>query len=397
MVIAGAGIAGAAMACALRGGGLHIAVVEASPICTRIEGGVEGVDGFDARVSAITPASQDFLEQLGAWDAVQRQRACAYTHMQVWDGEGTGAIEFQAGEVQQPCLGHIVENRVLSAALTAPLMAAPDLTLFNPSRIEKLQRARPGPLRVGLDDGRELSCALLVAADGALSRLRQMGEFETREWDYGHQALVCAVETRLSHRHTAYQRFMSSGPLAFLPLPESAGRHYCSIVWSIDSGRVAVLLEMDDGEFLRELQRAFENRLGQLPACSRRLAFPLRQRHALDYVQTGMALVGDAAHTIHPLAGQGVNLALQDVKALSAQVLSAHESGQNPGELHLLKRYQRQRKSDNLLMMAAMDGFKRLFEKESLALRLLRGTGMRLVHRAGPLKRELMRHAMGIR
>jgi len=236
----------------------------------------------------------------------------------------------------------------------------------------------------------------LVAADGAMSRIRTLLGFETREWDYGHSAIVATVELERGHQNTAWQRFLPTGPLAFLPLPGEGGRHYCSIVWSVSEHLLDGLLALEAQDFCAELERAFERRLGKVLACSDRFGFPLRQRHALDYVQAGVALVADAAHTIHPLAGQGINLGLADVAVLAQEILSGHERGASPGQLQLLKRYQRKRKSENLTMMAAMDGFKVLFEQPALPIRLLRNAGMRTVSQLGPLKAQLMHRAMGL-
>jgi len=220
--------------------------------------------------------------------------------------------------------------------------------------------------------------------------------FATREWDYGHRAIVATVQVEKSHEDTCWQRFLPSGPLALLPLPAENGQHYCSIVWSLQDALVDDLLAMDEGDFCAELERASERRLGRIVGSSPRFAFPLRQRHAVDYVQQGVALVADAAHTIHPLAGQGINLGLQDVAVLAEEILSARARGANPGQLQVLRRYQRRRKGENLLMMTAMDGFKRLFEQEALPLRWLRNVGMRSVDQLAPVKQQLMRHAMGL-
>jgi 2-octaprenylphenol hydroxylase len=397
VVIVGAGIAGGALVRALQGSQLNLALIEANPIAAARANPAPGVAGFDARVSAITPASQRLLESLGSWDAVSAQRLCPYRHMQVWDAEGTGQIEFDAGELDVPELGHIVENRVLTSALLEDVASLPGVSLFNPARLQALQPEPNDRHRLLLEDGRELTAGLVVAADGALSRVRDLAAFQTREWDYGHHAMVATVETEHFHEATAYQRFMPSGPLAFLPLPSQAGQHFCSIVWSLDSGLVENLQDLPEAEFLAQLGRACEHRLGDLLAVSQRVAFPLRQRHAVDYVQPGIALVGDAAHTIHPLAGQGINLGLQDVAILAQELKRGVAAGLQVGDLRLLKRYQRQRKGENLAMMAAMDGFKRLYSNQSLPLRWLRNTGMRLVGSAAPLKHQLMRQAMGIR
>jgi 2-octaprenylphenol hydroxylase len=397
VVIVGAGIAGGALVRALAQQDLRLALVEARPLGAKPEAAVTGAAGFDARVSAITPASQSLLQSLGAWESIIASRACPYRHMHVWDGEGSASIDFDAKELDAPVLGHIIENRVLTSALLEDIDKRSEVTVFSPARLQNLQREEQGPCRLQLEDGRELSCQLLVAADGALSRVRELADFRTREWDYGHHALVATVETEHYHEATAYQRFMATGPLAFLPLADQDGRHYSSIVWSAKPELAESLQALSDEDFCAQLGRSFEHRLGGIRAVSPRFTFPLRQRHAIDYVQPGIALVGDAAHTIHPLAGQGINLGLQDVTALSEELARVVQRGGDVGTMEVLSRYQRRRKGENMLMMTAMDGFKRLFEEQSLPLRWLRNTGMRLVGKAGPMKQQLMRHAMGVR
>ena len=396
VIIIGAGIAGSALAASLSGHGLSIALIEAQPTGVGTGADDQGVLGFDARVSALTPNSRELLEKIKVWPGIYQQRMCSYQHMTVWDGDGTAVLEFDADELNVEALGYIAENRVIVSALLDRVRACGDVTFFNPMRLERCSAPESGAVEVGLGNGEELTTDLLVAADGALSRVREMLEFETREWDYGHGAIVATVQLEKPHQSTAWQRFLSSGPLAFLPLPDVDGEHYCSIVWSLDEDLVDPLLELDDRDFCQRLQEAFEGRLGVVKACSKRFAFPLRQRHAVEYVRSGVALVGDAAHTIHPLAGQGVNLGLQDVAVLAQEVLSAHEKGVKCGQLEILKRYQRRRLGENLAMMAAMDGFKRLFAHSSLPIRWLRNAGMRSVGSFAPIKRQLMRHAMGI-
>ena len=396
IAIIGAGIAGTALAAALSGSGLSIALVEAQPL-TRPELPTEcDLQHFDPRVSALTPRSRRFLEQLGAWDAIDGYRQCPYRHMTVWDAEGTGQIEFDCAEVNVPVLGHIVENRAIVSALLAGVSAAADITLLSPVRLEACTRLASSRMRMELEGGGALEADLLVAADGAMSRVRDMMGFQTREWSYGHRAIVCTVQLEQSHQDTAWQRFLPTGPLALLPLPGAEGRHYCSIVWSLDEQLVDDLLALDDAAFCEELGRASEGRLGTVLGSSQRFAFPLRQRHATDYVQDGVVLVADAAHTIHPLAGQGINLGLQDVAVLAEEVLAGCARGANPGKQEVLRRYQRRRKGENLLMMAAMDGFKRLFEQQALPLRWLRNVGMRGVGQLLPVKQQLMRRAMGL-
>ena len=397
VLVVGAGIAGGALVRSLFGADLRIALIEANPIAGELPKCRSGVAGFDSRVSAITPTSANLLSALGVWQQVREHRVCPYQHMRVWDAEGTGSIKFDAAELDVPALGHIVENRLLTAALMQDIEQAEQVRLFNPARVRGLRRDELQHPLLELEDGREISGYLLVAADGALSRIRELANYRTREWDYGHHALVATVQTEQFHQATAYQRFLETGPLAFLPLPSQGDAHFCSIVWSCEAAVAAQKLEYGDEQFCDDIAAALEYGLGAVSAVSPRFSFPLRQRHARDYVQPGIALIGDAAHTIHPLAGQGINLGLQDVAVLAEEILVAQSRGINPGELVILQRYQRRRKSENLLMMAAMDGFKRLFGQRQLPLRWLRNVGMRLVDRSGPVKAQLMRHAMGIR
>ncbi len=396
VVIVGAGIAGGALAVALSGEDLSVALVEAQPLDPPGLPDELNLQSFDPRVSALTPRSRGLLEQLGAWEAIAAYRYCAYRHMTVWDAEGTGQIEFDQSEVDAPELGHIVENRAITSGLLERIKLAGDISLFSPATLESCTRQSSGRMSLELEGGATLEAALVVAADGAQSRVRTMMDFQTREWDYGHRAVVATVAVERSHEATAWQRFMPTGPLALLPLPGTEEEHFCSIVWSMRDELVDDVMALDDAEFCAELGRASERRLGDVVGTSRRFAFPLRQRHAVDYVQPGVALVADAAHTIHPLAGQGINLGLSDVAVLSREIIDGHRQGVSPGQLQLLRRYQRQRKGENLMMMSAMDGFKRLFEQDSLPLRLLRNTGMRAVDRMLPLKQRLMRHAMGL-
>ena len=396
VAIIGAGIAGSALAAALSGKGLSIALVESRPLTRpQLPSGLD-VQHFDARVSALTPRSRGMLEALGAWQAIAGYRHCPYGHMTVWDAEGTGEIEFDRAEVNAPALGYIVENRTIVAALLDKLAGAADVTAFSPARLEACTRLESSKMEVVLEGGDSLQAALVVAADGAESKVRAMMGFHTREWDYHHRAIVATVQVERPHRETAWQRFLPSGPLAFLPLPGAPGQHCCSIVWSLKEELVDSLLALDETVFCAELTQAFEGRLGNVLASSPRYAFPLRQRHAVDYVQSGVALVADAAHTIHPLAGQGINLGLQDVAVLAEEILGGRQRGTAPGQIALLRRYQRRRKGENLLMMTAMEGFKRLFEQQSLPIRWLRNAGMRGVGQLGPLKQQLIRRAMGL-
>lgn len=397
ILVVGGGMTGSALALGLSRQGWQVGLVEGTERETLLQPPkpATSVVDFEPRVSAISGASQQLLAKMGVWPTVAADRHCPYLNMTVWDGDGTGRIHFDAAELQARELGTIVENRTLVRALFQALLET-DITLIDGVKVtgwwqEGAQRG------IELADGERLGARLVVAADGANSRLRQWVGLPVREWDYEQQGIVCTVRTAQSHRFTAWQRFSPTGPLAFLPLrPESGDEHYCSIVWSQDTAEARRLMALDDATFGAELERAIERELGAVEAVSRRFAFPLRQRHAKDYVATGFALVGDAAHAIHPLAGQGANLGFADVAALLDELERARRAGLPPSEALVLARYQRRRKAENLAMMAAMEGFKHLFARDELPLRWLRNTGMRWLDGLGPIKHRLAAEAMGL-
>lgn len=394
LVIVGAGLVGAALGCAVaqKIPSLRIAVIEAGG-----EPQVYSDEHFDPRVVALTHASQRLLTDIGCWDAIAAARVCAYRQMKVWDGEGTASIEFDAAEVRQNHLGHIVENSVIVRALRARIAQHSQIRLLQPLSVTEWVPADGyQPARIGLSDGSQLTASLVVAADGAQSRVRGLAHFATREWDYDQQAIVTTVRTEKSHEFTAWQRFMHTGPLAFLPLQYEGDSHWCSIVWSAENSLADELMALNDGEFCSRLTSAFEARLGKVESCAERIAIPLRQRHATTYIQPGIALVGDAAHNIHPLAGQGVNLGLLDVIALVEEVQRAQSRGIPLDDFSILRRYQRQRLANNLGMMSAMEGFNYLFGSRSLAIGWLRNTGMRELNSMSAIKKIIINSALGV-
>ncbi|NMT62339.1 FAD-dependent monooxygenase [Marinobacter orientalis] len=397
VLVVGGGMTGSALALGLSRQGWNVGLVEGSDCSAllRAPGEASAVEDFDPRVSAISVASQRLLEQLGVWDEIAAGRHCPYQTMTVWDGDGTGRIEFEAAELRAPALGTIIENRGIVRALFSTL-ADSSVELIDGVRVSGWWQ--DGTMRgIRLEDGRTLSAGLVVAADGANSRLRQWVGLPTREWDYDQQAIVCTVRTAHSHRFTAWQRFSPTGPLAFLPLlTESGDEHFCSIVWSQDTAEARRLMALDNSAFKAELESAIERELGAVEEVSHRYAFPLRQRHAKDYIASGFALVGDAAHTIHPLAGQGANLGYGDVRALLDELSQATKAGISPDNELVLARYQRRRKGENLAMMAAMEGFKQLFGRDELGVRWLRNTGMRWLNQLGPIKNRIAAQAMGL-
>lgn len=390
LLIVGAGMVGSALALALRDSGLNILVVDGGPLTVKP---FVADAPFEARVSALSIASQRILERLGVWEGIVARRVSPYSDMHVWDGSGTGKVHFSASSVHAEVLGHIVENRVVQDALVERLHDS-GIGLLADVRLEQMRHSGDDWL-LTLSDGRTLRAPLVVAADGANSTVRRMTGTATREWDYLHHAIVTSVRTADSHRKTAWQRFTDDGPLAFLPL-DREGEHWCSIVWSVTPEQSERLMKLDDEPFCRELENAFEGCLGQVISADSRLCVPLRQRHAKRYVAPGLALIGDAAHTIHPLAGQGVNLGFLDAAVLAEVLRSAFERGERLADERVLSRYERRRMPHNLTLMAAMEGFERLFQSDALPVRLLRNAGLKMVDRSAEAKALFVRQALGL-
>ena len=386
ILVVGGGMVGAAFACACLDKGWRIALVEfREPQRSWPAGEV------DLRVSALSRASQRILERLGAWERILDLGASPYREMRVWDAVGGGSIHFDSAELGEPDLGHIVENRVTQLALWERLEAADEVTLFCPAGLDEIDLTADAT-SLDLKDGRRLSARLLVGADGRDSRVRGRVGIATRGWLYDQQAIVANVAVQEWHRETAWQRFLPTGPLAFLPLGD--GR--CSIVWSATEARAEELLALGDADFRRELEAAIEGRLGIIGEIGPRAAFALRMQHAKQYVKQRLALIGDAAHAVHPLAGQGVNLGFLDAAALAAALEEARDKRRDIGGLWALRRYERARRGENMLMLGAMDGFKRLFSNALPPLAVLRSTGLSAVDRLGPVKHLFMRHALGL-
>lgn len=391
LIIVGAGMVGSALALALQDQGLEILLVDGSPLSVKP---FDPQAAFEPRVSALSVASQRILERLGVWEGIAARRVCPYGEMQVWDGSGTGQIHFSAASVHAESLGHIVENRVVQDALLERLHDS-SIGLLPGARLEQLRRSGDGWL-LSLNDGRELRAPLVIAADGANSAVRRLAGCATREWDYLHHAIVTSVRCAKPHQATAWQRFTDDGPLAFLPLAGPAGEHWCSIVWSVTPTEAERLMALDDAGFRRALGFAFEHRLGEVQHADPRLCIPLRQRHAKRYVEDGLALIGDAAHSIHPLAGQGVNLGFLDVAVLAEVLLHAAQRGERLSDVKVLSRYERRRMPHNLAMMAAMEGFERLFQADPLPVRWLRNSGLNWVDDLPEAKALFVRQALGL-
>lgn len=401
LVIVGGGMVGSALASALANTQLSIALIE-THIPTAPQSDIQTLDDVDVRVSALNRASENFLNTVGAWQAISSSRTSHYNKMRVWDGEGTGHIQFSATEMGESHLGCIVENRVTASALFQQLQNQSNLRVYAPNTVKEIETVTLDDSEqvqhyIHLDDGQVLFSPLIVAADGARSFVRQWAEFSTREWDYGHHGLVCTIETERSHEDCAWQRFTETGVLAFLPLNSASEKNLVSIVWSCPEEQASRLLALTEDEFNKELARTFEYKLGAVLASGTRAAIPLRQRHAKRYIKPGVVLVGDAAHTIHPLAGQGVNLGLMDAYVLADEIRQGHKRGIAPSNEQLLSRYERRRMPENLTMMATMESFKRLFAQTSPALRWIRNWGMSKVNQLGFIKNHIVQEAMGLK
>lgn len=390
VVIVGGGMVGATLACTLGDSDMRIAVIDSNEPAAIDE------REYDLRVSAITLGSKAIFETVGIWDAMRAQRVSCIDAMTVWDEGGSGSIHFDSAEMAQPCLGYIVENRVIHHAALERMRALRNVDVYSPVNIREMT-VDPDRAQVMLDDGTVLTADLVVGADGAMSMVRHWAGIDSRSWSFEQKAIVATVRTSAPHAAVARQRFLATGPLAFLPLdhPDT-----CSIVWSADLARADELLAMANKDFIEALQTAIANgpgsELGEVLDVSKRAAFPLTAIHARDYVADRTVLVGDAAHRIHPLAGQGLNLGLGDIAVLAEVLIDARREKKDVGSRRVLRRYERWRRGSNELMLATMDGFKRLFGSDDPIARGLRNFGLDIFDSLAPVKHRIMMYAAGL-
>ena len=392
IIIVGGGMVGATLACGLaeEAENLSIAVIDASAPNLDWD-----KNSYDMRVSAITRASQTIFKNIDVWEKLVEQRVTPYRDMFVWDANSqgeTGELHFDSADMGEADLGHIIENRVIVKALHQRIAELPKIELLCPARLESI-KFNSDKTELTLSDNTKLSTKLVVGADGTRSWIRQQADIAVKGWDFDQAALVTTVKTEKHHQDTAWQRFLKTGPLAFLPLSEG----HSSIVWSTSPDEAKRLTEISEEDFATELEQAFESKLGKIESVAGRAVFPLRLFETLNYVKPRLALVGDAAHTIHPLAGQGVNLGLADVASLMTVIVDALNDKKDIGDLKVLRRYERWRRADNRSMLVAMDGIKRLFGSELSVLQNVRRFGLNMADRITPLKNELMRRAMGLK
>lgn len=384
VIIVGGGMVGAAVACSLGGSNLRVALIEAqAPEAFSAE------QPHDLRVSALSIASKNILETIGAWEGVTSRRFCPFKRMRVW--ESAGDTTFNSDDIRLPELGYIVENRITQLALLERLPAFSNVQVFMPASIEKFNY-NGSSSDVILSDGTELQAKLLVAADGGQSRIRQSVGLGVTSWDYNQHALVIYVETAYPQQDITWQRFVPSGPQAFLPLTDNFG----SIVWYQSPDEVRRLKALPLDALKTELLAAFPDCLGEITQILGVASFPLKRQHAQSYVKPGIALVGDAAHMINPLAGQGVNIGLLDAAALAEVLVEAQSRGKDIADLTVLKRYEAMRRNENLKMMTVMDVFYKSFSNDILPVKLIRNLGLGLAQRITPVRNKVMKAAMGL-
>jgi 2-polyprenylphenol 6-hydroxylase len=397
IAIVGGGMVGLAMAAALAQSDLKILLIEKNHLSAQL--GTQLLDNkpvedgeFDVRVSAISPANRELLSRLQVWQFIPTERLADYQRMSVWDGDGTGEINFSAAQIAQPNLGVIVENRVLQAALLKRIESFGNIHCCFGEELELLD-CLDKHIEITLSDGQHFKSQLVIGADGANSLVREKAGIESKQSDYQQTAFVMNVKTQYSHNNTAWQRFTATGPVAFLPL---ANDHLCSIVWSIDKDKAQPLIDLGADAFVEKLEQAFESKLGEVSAVSKHFGFPLIKRHSSRYLDKRIALIGDAAHTIHPLAGQGVNLGFQDVDCLAKTIMRLQRQGRDFSLLQNLRPFERERKTENLVMQNAMSGFKHLFSNQSMPITLLRNFAMSALDKVPMAKEMIIKKAMGI-
>ncbi|MCW9717400.1 FAD-dependent monooxygenase [Avibacterium sp. 21-599] len=384
LIIIGGGMVGLALAAKLKHTAMRIALIESHPphfSSTHIA----------YRVSALNLASEHFLQELNAWQTIQTTRATAYDKMSVWEKDSFAKIEFDTKGLGISHLGHIVENPIIQHSLWQQVDAQENIEIFT----ETAQNIgiNESSAILTLTDGQMLVGKLVVGADGANSWLRQKANIPLIFRDYGQYALVCNVKTAEPHQHCARQIFAPDSILAFLPLHQE---NLCSIVWSLPPEQAKQLRDCNLAQFNKQLSIAFDNQLGLCECQSERQAIPLTARYARNFAQPRIALIGDAAHTIHPLAGQGVNLGLQDALLLAQEIEKHVALGLDIGEYRNLRYYERTRKTEAVKMLIAMQGLKDLFAGNNPLKKLARGIGLRATNQFGLLKEQLIRQGLGI-
>jgi 2-octaprenyl-6-methoxyphenol hydroxylase len=388
VAIVGGGLVGLSLALALAGAGLAVVVAD------RERPEVSAADAADGRASAIAWGSQRVLDSLGLWASLGPD-AAAITDIRVSDGESRLFLHYDHRDVADHPLGYIVENRFIRRALHAAALRCLSLTWLAPVAVAALAEGA-GCRVVTLADGRRISARLVVGCDGKRSFVRAQAGIGVFEHRYDQTGIVATVRHEKPHNGVAHERFLPAGPFAMLPLPDRDGAHRSSIVWTERAELAPAMMALDDAGFAAEMTRRFGPWHGALAVEGRRFAYPLEIVQAASYVAPRLALAGDSAHAIHPIAGQGLNLGLRDVAALAECVVDAARLGLDIGALDVLERYQRWRRVDNMSLLAVTDVLNRLFSNDLPPVRIARDLGLAAVDRIAPLKKLFMRHAMGV-
>ena len=384
VIVNGGGMVGMSLAIALARLGIQVAVVDKAPLSQQLE------SAFDGRVSAISYGSKCILDSIGVWNFMAAE-AEPIRDIRVVDGAMPVFLHYDHKEVGDVPLGYIVENRHTRVALQQAASSLPTLTLFEKQSPIALERDDAwATLR--LQNGQSLRCRLLIAADGKTSALRSLAGIETMEWAYDQTAIVCTIAHENPHNGLAQERFLPAGPFAVLPMQGNRS----SLVWVEPKDRVDLYLALSEDEFVQEIQERVGGHLGAIQTIGERFSYPLSLMHAKSYTSHRLALAGDAAHGMHPIAGQGVNLGFRDVAVLSELIGERFRLGLDIGGEDVLDAYQQWRRFDNISMLAVTDGLNRLFGINLLPVQLIRGLGLWAVGKMPPLKRFLMRHAMGL-
>lgn len=386
-LIVGGGLVGLTLGCALAGAGLPVVVVDRTDPAAMVAA------EFDGRATAIAHGSAQVLRGIGLW-ARLATHACPINDIRVADGDSLLFLHYDHRDVGDAPLGHIVENRYIREALFAHARTLPALRHLAPMEVGEIVRSADG-VSARLADGRAVRARLLLACDGRTSRIRADAGIGVTRWSYQQTSIVCAVYHDLPHRNVAHERFLPGGPFAILPMLDDAGRHRSAIVWSDRDAVAAAAMALDEAAFIAELAPRFGDILGALALAGPRWSHPLGLSHAQRYVDQRLALVGDAAHAIHPIAGQGLNMGIRDVAALAEVVIDARRLGRDIGAPDILADYERWRRFDNLVLAVVTDMMTRLFSNDIAPLRLARDLGLGAVNRIAPLRRTFMRHAMG--
>lgn len=395
VLIVGGGMVGASLACALGDSPLRVAVIEATPL------ELESQPSFDARTVALALGSRRIFETLGLWPAIEAEGVTAIRHIHVSDQGHMGASHLDSAEEDVEALGYVAPSRHLGRVLHAALAEYDNIDVLCPARVSRVE-LKPHRAVLEIETGtaattRPLTGRLLVAADGGESRVRRQLGIATFEVDYGQHAVIANVRMERPHQGVAWERFTRSGPMALLPARGPEGREdVYALVWTVDSAQLDSVLHLDDAQFLARLQQRFSGRVEGFVDVGTRQAYPLRWMQSREHVRPRLAIIGNAAHSLHPVAGQGFNLGLRDVAVLAEVLIDNRRAGRDPGDLAVLRRYAGWRRRDHLQTALFTDGLVRLFSNNLPPLALARNLGLLLVDMLPAARHTLARHAMGI-